>query len=1040
MADQTPMTNGAGNSRSPSAPLPTTYSAPSPHPLGFACSKCRSKHNRCDRTRPVCQNCQSMGFAAECSYPSVALPMYGYPRYQLGRVKIANFVSYSTENKCAENKITQKIGAAFSWPMFDSVSALPATGEKRPKVADSYSERTELVNAVVGLPIHNDLGHVEHHVEQMKTPEQPPAKRQKISELGSESFARQSALERSQAAPFGTGIPGGSRLDPPPRMRSISPTLREDEMELRCNLTTEINVQRMNHRNMTAAPLRNIIKLLNKAKSERPSAEGAISRLEGTQLNDEWREEDDLMEIALIKLEKGGRCSRALLSRFENFLYGPFMSPEERRTQERIICVEECLSSASAEPTANHNDLFLHRLRKVISHPDSYSLDKKDSRIGFLRNQLLAAISAKSKLSRANCKKFAELLDSDGIVNANLDRPGAKAETPTSTRKVPPKPASPRAPSSHRPETPSQPTYKQNTAIPAMPSASNKRPAPGSQLSNSNDNIASAAEHAASGALSLNSNNALAFTGDASSGSQPLNSDIPKQLWNIFLDKHGILLPALDLNQLKVAFNMAVDHGKLGPNVIDPTLGFCLALACHLTREKQLWEGRKRYDAAISTLKGEDNILSLEHFYRLILQIEYVHMVGDVGMSWRMVSRAIADAEDLQMHTMPGGRLAVDKKSLEQVRMIWQFLWMKKLYLTLQSGVVIQSLDVFYTPAMPMESRIQEKMGSYPERQALITSAFFVACTSLYKNTDDLITVESDLRVIRSNCPYKWLCTAEMCRFQTLQASLTCWKDGLPQCLEWKGAAIEFSFQKDPGLRRLPLLAHLRYIYFRLRQNRPFLVLAWRFSYACACEKNPHLTDWEMDSVDSSHLLGLVYYGATRCLAAAQDIVQTLSVSHKKEGGDHDKCEQLDYLYAAGLVLIAAMRIPCLMNKTQHYASPTAPVDRSMTQITKDFGQIDNILRYYQERCEQAPRLKQRFERCRDTLIRLQSMPSDQIISDQDITFSHNVWCRIYGRLDIDLPFERFPPGNPANDKVCGRKMTFGWLESLPFDLDSQGE
>jgi hypothetical protein len=147
----------------------------------------------------------------------------------------------------------------------------------------------------------------------MQTPQQPPSKQQKISEIGSDSSARQSAPERSQTAPFGTGMPSGSRLDPLPRMRSISPTLHEDEMELRCNLTTEINIQRMNHRNITAVPLRNIIKTLKKARIERLNTEAAISWLEGTQSNDEWHEEDDLMEIALTKLEKGGRCSRALL-------------------------------------------------------------------------------------------------------------------------------------------------------------------------------------------------------------------------------------------------------------------------------------------------------------------------------------------------------------------------------------------------------------------------------------------------------------------------------------------------------------------------------------------------------------------------------------------------------------------------------------------------------------------------------------------------------------------------------------------------------
>ncbi|KAJ5382861.1 hypothetical protein N7517_000772 [Penicillium concentricum] len=1065
MADQTPMVNGTDISRSPSAPLSTTYLAPSNHPLGFPCTKCKARHRRCDRTKPVCNTCESAGFATECSYPSADLPV-------------------------AENRITQKTGAPFSGPMCNNASALPSTGDKRPRAIDA-PERTELVNAVVGLPIQNDSSH-----QQTEIPQQSPAKRQKISELGSGSPARQPALAKGQVIPFDTGMPSGSRPNPPPRMRSISPTLRADETELRCNLTTEINVQRMKHRNLAAEPLRNIIKLLKKAKIERPSTDPTISRLGDTQFNDEWREEDDLMEVAYNKLEKGGRCSRALLSRFENFLYGPLMSPEEKRIQEQIICVEECLSSTSAEPTSNHNELFLHRLSKLTSHPDAYGLDKKDSRIGFLRNHLLTAISTKSKLSRANCRKFAELLDPEGdIANATLDSPGVKAEHATPKRKVPPKPTSPRVPSSYTPASPSRPTRKQNPPLPLSPSPTHPPPFPShsslsiphlesvdltddtmipvtslkhkirrisvprSQLSQSNDTAASPATQSASKkrpasdsqskditapsskSASSNSINALApISKGVASSSQPLASEIPKMLWDIFLHKYGHLLPVLDLDQLKVAFNMAVNHGKLAPKAIDPILGFCLAVACHLTREKSLWEGRKWNDAAVSTLRDEGNTTSLQYFYRRILQIEYVHMVGHLEKGWEILSLAISKAESLQMHTMHGGCLAVDKESLGQVRVIWQSLWTKKLFLALQLGVVNQYLDVFYISPMPMQSHIETTIGSSGGSQSFVASYFFIACASLLKHTDDLITVENNLRVTRMECPIKWFSTVDLGPFQELNESLSSWYNGLPKCLEWKGAAIEFTTRKDASIHRMSLLAHLRYFYFRLRQHRPFLILALRFSHACACEKNPHLTGKELDSVNSSVLLALVYHGAIKCLVAAQDIVQTLYASFKKYDDDNGKCEQLEYLYAASLVLIATMSVPCLMDGTKQCASPTAPMDRSMSTMAQDIRKVENLLHQYEGKCEQAPRLKQRLERSRNflSLVRLKSVSVDTILCDCDIALPRNVWGRIYDRLGIDIPFERFVNGRLASDKITGRRMTFGWLESLPFDMDSQ--
>ncbi|KAG0155258.1 hypothetical protein PDIDSM_832 [Penicillium digitatum] len=967
----------------------------------------------------------------------------------------------------------------------------------------------------------NDL----NHPQQTEITQQSPLKLQKISEPGAGSAAGKSALERGQTTPLDAGMPSGSRPSPP--LCGIPPTMLQDEMELRCNLTTEINVQRMKHRNLAAGPLRNIVKLLMKARAERPAPESKIDGSSAMPLSDEWREEDDLMEVATVKLEKGGRCSRALLSRFENFLYGPLMSSEEKKMQERIMCVEECLSSASAPPTSDHNYLFLHRLKRIILHPDAYGLDEKDSRIGFLCNQLLAAIATNSKLTPSNRKKFAELLDPDGeIANVSADNPGVKAETPISTRKASPKPTSARVHSSHTTETPSrtmatrqkssvtslspspphppplpsrsstlsltsiesidltddamsssspfivkrtpkkhvasdsQSSQSNNTASSSMEPLPKKRPASDGQ---SNDMIAPAPKRAASGRRSSNLNNIIApphkrsasrtqssqpnytipqVPKPVSSSSQSLNSEAPKKLWSIFLLKCGLLLPALDLDQLTVSFNVAVNHGKLAPNVIDPILGFCLAVASHLTLERSLWEGRKWNDAALSTLRREENTPSLQYFHRRILQIEYVHMVGYLEKGWEILSLAISKAKYLQMHTMHGGCLAVDKKSLEQVRVIWQSLWMKKLSLALQLGIVNQYLDVFHFSPMPMQSQMQETMEIYGGRQSFVASSFFIASATLLKNTDDLISVENNLRVTRMECPIKWFSTLDLRPFQDLNESLSSWNNCLPNCLEWKGATVEFAIEKDPIVRRMSLLAHVRYAYFRLRQHRPFLILALRLSNACACENNPHMTGKEMDSINSSLLLALVYHGAIKCLTAAQDVVKTLSISYEKENDDHAKCEQLDYLYASGLVLIAAMRIPCLMDGTQHCASPTAAVDRSISMIAKDLRRVEQLLRCYQERCEQATKLKLRVQRCRDAIaiIRLQSVSSDCLITDHEITFHRNVWLRIYDRLGLDLPFPRFCNGRAANDKSAGRRMTFGWLESLPFDLDSQGE
>ncbi|CAI7598096.1 unnamed protein product [Penicillium discolor] len=1075
-----------------------------------------------------------MGLEAECRYPSVALPV--------------------TENKSPEDGITKKTGAPFSVAMFNNDSASPTTGDKIPRATNSPSERTELVNDVVGSTIPHDFS----HAQQTQIPQQPLAKRQKISELGPGGAAKRSALEQGQNTPFDTGMPSGGRPAPP--LRSISPTLPQDEMELRCNLTTEINVQRMNHRNLAAGPLRNIVKLLMKAKTERPTTEPTIAGSSATPLNDEWREEDDLMQNATVKLEKGGRCSRALLSRFENFLYGPLMSPEEKKIQERIIYVEECLSSASAAPTSDHNHLFLHRLKRIIFNPDSYGLDEEDPRIGFLCTQLLAAIGANLKLSPSNRRKVAELLDPDGeIANVSTGSPGVKAETPISTRKVPPKSTSPRVPSSHTPETPSRTTttHKENsvtslspssphpppfpsislstthpslfpsrssssptspverihltdatmpsfdpfirpkkrvirrvtsgrqssqssdTASPSMEPASKKRPASGgqsndmaapaskraasgSQSSNSNDIIASGPNRAASGGQSSNSNKMTtpaskrAASGGHSvnlnnivapasksvvSGSQPFSPDAAKKLWNIFVRNQAPILPILNLEQLKADFAVAVNHGKLGPTVIDPTFGLCIAIACHMTGDKGLWGGRKWYDGALSNMGDPFNPRrSFQSFHDQILQVHYLHIVGDLEMAWDILSMAIGRAQSVQMQTMHGGSLAVDEESLEQVRLIWQCLWTKKLSLTLQLGVVDQSIDSFYKSPMPMQSRIIDNMGDLSVQIVApcpATPYFFIACASLFKYTDDLITVENGLRVTRMECPIKRLSIVDLSGFQELDEKLSSWKSSLPKCLEWTGHGIGLTMKKDPVARRMYLLAHLRFVYFRLRQHRPFFILSLRLSQNCACETSPHLTGTDIDSINVSPFLGLVYYSAVKCVTAAQDIAKTLNASYANMKNEHDKCELLEYLYAAALILIAARKVPLVMNGTVRGISATTITARSLTTMLEELRGIDTLLRNYEESCEQAPKLQNRIKRSRCAIdhLMLQSASSEGTIADSKLKFEPVVWRRVYDRLGIEPPFAIFlDPRHPDGSVVSGRRNTYAWLESQPVD------
>ncbi|KAJ5135730.1 transcriptional regulator family: Fungal Specific TF [Penicillium bovifimosum] len=963
------------------------------------CKICRRRHTRCDRARPVCGRCVEVGMGDSCYYPAAESP--------------------GGERDDTPNRLTPKSGAPFSGPMFNDGLVAPATGDKRKRVTDSSVEQSEFTDGVVGSCINDDSS--VSQVQELRLPQQPLAKRQKMSENDSENAT---ALARDQ--------------------KSVSPDSPEDEIELRCNLTTEINDNSAQNHDVT----------LSKSKAERSGNDAAC-----LQAHDQWAEleVDDLIEQTASKLRAKGRCSSAILSRFENFLYGPLMSTEERRTQERVICAEECFTSAASSPptTESHIRTQLHRLKTVILDPAAYGLDEKCPHLESLREGLIAAITVNVALPRPLYTKLLEFLDPTGVItNTSTHGEVRKVTTSNSKRKVPSTAISPSSSSHTTPARPSRPSLDLNNPrgenmashfLKSTPTiqretktheSASRSANPGTSVAMGSMPAAPAPKSSASDSI-----NATALV-SASSSSNQFSSEFTKRLFKIFRTKQAPMLPVLDLKELQVAFDLAMDQGQFGPQVIDPTVGLCLAIACHLTRDKELWRPRDWYDPAISKINAaQDSNSSLEFFHREILRAEYLHLVGDLGTAWEIVCIAIVKAQSRLMQGVDGGDLAVDQQSLEQVRLIWHLLSTKRASLAFQLGIYQQSgagTLILETP-LPKRSHIEGKFETHSissHSQVHASSAFFLACTSLYTFSDDLITVEHDLRVTRNECPMKWLSIVDLSDFQDLQRKLSSWERGLPACFEWKESEIELGMEKNPQIRRMRLIIHLRHLYFLLREYRPFFILNLRLSIECNCELAPHVPGVHLHAVNAEPILALLHSNAIKCITAAQMIVKALAGSFVKEHDDDAKCENLGYLHAAALVLVAALGM--WQRLTQH-----GNTSRSATTLVEQFRQAEKLMRNYEECCVMAPKLKQRIRRCRDFLgvLESQSNPGSsrqaRIIMDDSLRFDPLVWRRIYDRLGLETPFWRFPdPPLPSGSTVVGRRLTFGWLESLPVDID----
>lgn len=58
------------------------------------------------------------------------------------------------------------------------------------------------------------------------------------------------------------------------------------------------------------------------------------------------------------------------------------------------------------------------------------------------------------------------------------------------------------------------------------------------------------------------------------------------------------------------------------------------------------------------------------------------------------------------------------------------------------------------------------------------------------------------------------------------------------------------------------------------------------------------------------------------------------------------------------------------------------------------------------------------------------------LIADNDIRLPPVAWFAMYDRLGLEVPFGRSTVD--SDSAVPGRRLTLGWLESIPVDFDNE--
>jgi hypothetical protein len=808
----------------------------------------------------------------------------------------------------------------------------------------------------------------------------------------------------------------------------------DNETELRCQLINAINIQRSNHRNITADNLRSIIELLIQAKKNRNLVSSSDEEKE------QWLEQDELMELAANKMEKGGRCSRAALSRWELFLTAPMVDEADRKDLERIIAVEESHSAMSV--TTPYNFLHIRRLQRILQDPAAYGVSNNAPTRTYLMNMVTNALKGKWALTRATHRTIIEFIDPDKeIITASLaDSPLFKksGEGPALTKKKVAASSSKTPQPSPFSRVHSTQLHKDLADFSASPLSTPSDVGLKDPQSGPTPNMPSSIKDLLS---SRHSSSRPSSLQPQQHPSPQLKPDVPMKLIKIFIEHVAPLLPIFDLDDLDRLLRMTSLHGTFAFRGVDPTLGLCFALAALQSRDRAHWQAREWYKGAEVEINSDElNENSIPGIQRRILQVLYLQMIGNLSKAWSILSLALGLAEANGIQTVAGGPLAVDSTSQQRTRVLWHSLWTMRLSLASQMGMNWQSLETRYPVPMPTHITMGSKIS---QTQQAAISSFFNASISLYRHMEDILCNDEHLRLRIDVCPFRSLFTADLCDLFELDGKLLQWKEALPPNLHWDGTGITLSMESDFAIRRLRILIRLRYMFIRLRVFRPFLIFCLRLSHTCPCASGPHiLAGKEADSVDSPAILGIVRDSTLKCLAAAQDIIKTLTDLHGKgigKGNDDtlrittSSYECLDYIYTSALILIACLAIPLILKG--------GGTSKSASSMNEQLRQADVLLRNYEESSQQTDELSGRTRRCREVLDLLKGQIGNGIVaqsptlfSDMRISVGQHVWKRLYDRLGLQE--EASSKEALSSNNGTGRKNFFAWLESLPTDLD----
>lgn len=504
--------------------------------------------------------------------------------------------------------------------------------------------------------------------------------------------------------------------------------------------------------------------------------------------------------------------------------------------------------------------------------------------------------------------------------------------------------------------------------------------------------------------------------------STQMNVEDSDGLLRTFIAVNCSILPIFDLPGLKLLYRAVRTRGDDVPASKLAIINLCFALASRSHDQGNTQRATDFYHRGSSSLpsvKESGDILRLIQGH--ILQAQYLLGIGDLDEASVAISSAISRAHSEGMHTKAGAYHPIPEQDLQLRVKIWHAVQVLERTLALYRGVAPPNFCSDCNAAFPRAPAVstEDQLVTQTQRVGFVA---FNAWARLYQPVDRLMDIEREFRIYELGCPmHKIACDFK--DYNEEHARLSEWKRSLSERLK------DVPNDND-GVSRLRRIINLRYLYYRLRLHRPFLILAISLSLDCSeCPGNkPHLPD---RSLEAPIELAVIRDGFFKCLGAAAQLFKNLDEytrQYTTTQSFHKDCltEYAEFAYACGLVFIAALMVPDLA------MSPDSRI-KTIGGLRAARISAAALLRKYEKVDRRNTTLGMRISRCADALDALSKALGVEepfgFISE-GVGLPLKSWQKLYGRLKVDIPVRQSIPS------TADSSMSFGWIESQVVDFD----